>query len=420
MWDHEREMSSEGQESRTRAPAWLGAVASSLSTWARRGRQVGFVGTSLLLVWEIRITAMAGQPALSSLFRIGMVLVLYGLPRWPQATALLSLPLLVGEYLTGLHHLSITVLVPLVIAAYLVATKPRYRGYLYALACVALITMLPPMTDLMSDIIGWTVVFLVPCVFGEILRHARTTIERIRHVTEEQLRNQRRMVARELHDTSIHDITALIMALERAKLHGVSDPELLAEIDHAAAMARQSVVSMRGVLAILRDEGSTTLSDARTLTGRPDEPRTAVSVRRALQEAEEALERAGHTPQVHVHAEDGIESTLPSSVELALARVVQECAANMIKYAKPGTSCALMVERTASATNALFINEYDGRRQADAAMSSGLGLIGIKERVAVVGGTVTITTDDERWMVQVSIPLIASTTEGQPSRALQP
>ncbi|MEE6280844.1 sensor histidine kinase [Georgenia sp. MJ170] len=408
-----------GRDGTARLPARLGAVLGSATPWGKRARQAGFVGTTLLLLWEIRITPLADLPVWSTAFRLAMVLLLYGLPRWPQAVALLSLPVLVGEYFAGFHHLSTTLVAPMVITAYLIATLPRYRGYLYAIASVGLFTAVYASEQPVADVLSWSAVFLIPCIVGEGARYGLASIERIRHVTAAQLRHQRRIVARELHDTSIHDITSLIMALERAKLRGIEDPELLAEIDHAAAMARQSVVSMRGVLNILREEGDGTarLGDPHAVERQAATDRSVATVSQALRNAEHALARAGHSPQVHV--EDGIEAAMPSSVQLALIRVIQECTVNMVKYAKPGTSCALMVERTATATLALFINEYDGHRVKDTALSSGLGLIGIRERVAVVGGTLSINNDDQRWMVQVAIPTIASTTEGQPNRALQ-
>lgn len=401
-----------------RVPAWLGAVPSSLTTWGKRLRQAGFLGTTLLLVWEIRIIPLADLSVFSHAFRLAMVLLLYALPRWPRTVALLSLPILGGEYLTGIHHLSTTVVVPMVIAAMLIATRPRLLGYLYVITAVALFTAMFASEDPLADALSWSLVFLAPCVVGEGGRYALNTIERIRHVSATQLRHQRRVVARELHDTSIHDITALIMALERAKLRGIEDPELLAEIDHAAAMARQSVVSMRGVLNILRAEGEGRLS-----TSDPRWPEVSASTDRtltvsgALGDARQALERAGHAPQVHI--EDGVEAALPSSVRLALVRVIQEAAVNMVKYAKPGTSCTLMVERTPSTTSALFINEYDGHRVPDSALSSGLGITGIRERVAVVGGTLNINSENDRWMMRVTIPTIATTSEGQANRALQ-
>ena len=422
MWDHVAQMSSatEGRDGAARrVPGWLAAVPSSLTTWGKRLRQAGFLGTTLLLAWEIRIIPLGEDlPGTSSFFRIAMVLLLYVLPRWPCAVALLSIPIVVGEYLTGIHHLSATVLIPMVIAATLIATRPRPLGYVYVVTSVALFTAVFTSDDPIADALSWSLVFLVPCVVGEGARYARTTIERIRHVSAAQLRHQRRVVARELHDTSIHDITALIMALERAKLRGIEDPELLAEIDHAAAMARQSVVSMRGVLNILRAEGEGRFSgtDPRWSEVSSTTHRT-LTVSGALGDARQALERAGHVPQVHI--EDGVEAALPSSVRLALVRVIQEAAVNMVKYAKPGTSCTLMVERTSSNTSALFINEYDGHRAPDSALSSGLGITGIRERVAVVGGTLTINSENGRWMMRLSIPTIATTSEGQANRALQ-
>lgn len=390
--------------------AWSRTLPDSRTTWVRRARRVGFIGTTLLLLWEVRIIPVGDLPTASTLFRLAMVLLLYGVVRWPQAVALASLPILVGEYLAGFQELSATILVPMIVAAVLIATRPRYRGYLYVVTAIVLITAVQPTEQPLEDLVGWSVVYLIPCAFGEGARYALHSIERIRHASEAQLRQQRREVARELHDTSIHDITSLIMALERAKIRGIEDPVLLAEIDHATAMARQSVVSMRGVLNLLRADGARPGHSGGT-------DRSTGTVRKALDDARDSLERAGHAARVL--AEDDVEGALPYSVQVALVRVIQECVVNMVKYARPGTPCTIMVERTTTDTRALFINEFDAVRQPDAALSSGLGLTGIRERVAVVGGTLSVQQQDHRWMVRVAIPTIASTSEGQNNRALQ-
>jgi signal transduction histidine kinase len=141
------------------------------------------------------------------------------------------------------------------------------------------------------------------------------------------------------------------------------------------------------------------------------------TVNRALEDAQESLARAGHDLRVHV--EDHIQLPMPFSVRTALVRVIQECTANMAKYASRGTPCTIMVERTETETLALFINDVRDDERLDTALSSGVGLIGARERVEAVGGSLAVRHHDGRWIIQASIPTISSASEGQVERAAQ-
>ena len=395
-----------------RAATRLGSEPLRHTLWARRARLVLYVFATLMLAWEISL--VQGQDTfLTSAMRILTVATLYVVARWPSAGALLSLPLLLAEYTLGFHPTSLVFLVPMTISGILVASRPRAIAYMYVLAVAFVLTVAQPTEYPLADLASWILIFLIPCVIGEATRYMLTSIDRIRHTSTEHLRRQRRDLARELHDTSIHDITAMIMALERAKIAGISDPRAADESDHAIATGRQSVVSMRGGLKFLRHHdapgGTAAIPDAVT-TSLP-------TVRQVLDEAELVLARAGLTLQAHV--EDQMDPPLAFSVRAVIVRVVQEGTANMAKYGKPGTTCTVMVERTDTDARALLVNDVADRAVADSATSSGLGLLGVQERVEAVGGTVVMRHHDGRWMLQVSIPTLGTTSEGQVERAGQ-
>ncbi|WP_324652137.1 sensor histidine kinase [Georgenia sp. H159] len=348
--------------------------------------------------------------------RITAALVLFGVGRWPVITGAISLPLVITEFWIGIDPMSLMILVPLITAGVLVATRPRQLGYIYAFIIVIALTAMEQTEMPLADLATWLVVFLIPCIVGEAVRFMLSSVDRIRDASAAQLTRQRRDLARELHDTSIHDITAMIMALERAKLTGISDPKVVEEIDHAIATGRQSVVSMRGVLKILRTEDIDDVT--RAADGMPAAIAAATpTVQRALEDARASLARTGH--ELRVHMEDQIDLPMPFSVRTALVRVIQECTANMAKYARPGQPCTVMVERTDTETRALFINESTDETGDDAALSSGVGLIGVRERVEAVGGQLAVRHHGGRWIIQASIPTIGSASEGQVERAAQ-
>ncbi|WP_193311413.1 sensor histidine kinase [Georgenia satyanarayanai] len=399
-----------------RAASRLGREPDVKTRWARRARLLLYVGVTLLLGWELYVSEVDNLPTALTLVQVAAVLILYGLARWPVIAAALSLPLVVAEVVLGFHPFSLTIVASMLIAGVLIASRPRQIGYLYVLSVVVILTVVQPTDIPLADLVTWLTIFLLPCVIGEAVRSMLRSVDRFQQNSMVQLARQRRDLARELHDTSIHDITSIIMALERAKLTGIQDPRVLEEIDHAIAIGRQSVVSMRGVLKILRTEDSGVRRP-----GTENVPAAiaaaAPTLQRALDDARASLERAGHRLQVHV--EDHVDLPLPFSVRTALVRVIQECTANMAKYARPGAPCTVMIERTDVETRALFLNDAREGAEADSALSSGVGLIGVRERVEAVGGSLVVRHHDGRWIIQASIPTISSATEGQVERAAQ-
>jgi len=396
-----------------RAAVRLGGESGSQTRWAERARIVLYILAIALLGWEVYLSYIQGLAPVPTVVRASAVLTLLGIPRWPLVSAALSIPLLVVEFWVSVDPVSLMILVPLLVAGVLVATQPRQFGYGYALVMVGALTALQRTDQPLADLATWLTVFMVPCLLGEGARFWRSSVEEIRQASQAQLGRQRRDLARELHDTSIHDITAMIMALERAKLVGLGTPKAHEEIDRAIAAGRQSVVSMRGVLKILRSED--------TLDTRTPEIHgvlaTTSTVERALEDARQTLARMGH--ELRVHLEDQIDLPMPLSVRTALVRVIQECTANMVKYAQPGSPCTVMVERTETETRALFINDVREGGRVDSALSSGVGLIGARERVEAVGGSLAVRHHDGRWIIQALIPTISSASEGQVERAAQ-
>lgn len=382
--------------------------------WAKRARLAIYLAATGLLIWELTITSAGEFSHAANAVRLGTVITLFIVGRWPGIAAGLSLPLLILEVILGFHPMSLTILVPVIITAVVVATHARPVGYLYATAVVFALTTIRRSELPLADLATWVAVFALPCIIGEVVRYVVTAVEGIQHASAQQLRHQRQELARELHDTSIHDITSMIMALERAKLTGIPDPKALEEVDFAIAAGRQSVVSMRGVLKILRS-GALSTDPAR---GVPEAIAAATpTVRRALEEARAVLARAGMSLQDHF--EDELDMPMPQSVRTALVRVVQECTVNMAKYGAPGSTGTVMIQRTETETSALFVNEAARRTREDAATSSRLGLVGVRERVEAVGGTVSVRHHEDRWMIQVSIPTIGTSSEGQVERARQ-
>ena len=92
---------------------------------------------------------------------------------------------------------------------------------------------------------------------------------------------------------------------------------------------------------------------------------------------------------------------MPDSVQLALFRLVQEGLTNAQRYGVGRAS--LRVERSPEAVDVTIENPVEG--DAGPAAGSGYGLLGMRERVAAVGGTVEIgPTGDDRFRIAAHLP----------------
>jgi signal transduction histidine kinase len=96
---------------------------------------------------------------------------------------------------------------------------------------------------------------------------------------------------------------------------------------------------------------------------------------------------------------EGAQRDLPSEVELTAYRVVQEALTNALKY---GSDASVAVAYEAERLTVLVENALNP--EADPVPSGGAGLVGMTERVRLLGGNVHAGLDGERWRVRAEIP----------------
>ena len=194
---------------------------------------------------------------------------------------------------------------------------------------------------------------------------ARVARDALRRVVEAQ-ELERNRLARELHDQTGQELTSVLLGLKAVE-------EARGDAERAEA------------LAAVREQVLETLRDVRRL---------AVELR------PKALDDFGLTPALEllrdtfaeqtgmrVELESRIRERLPADVETALYRTVQEALTNVVKHAEAGT-ISIVLARRAGAVTALI--EDDGRGFTRDDRSEGLGLLGMGERLKLLGGKLTI------------------------------
>lgn len=226
---------------------------------------------------------------------------------------------------------------------------------------------------------------------GEELSRERenTASEHARRLLVEE----RTRIARELHDIVAHS-TSLIQV--QASTAGYRIPGLPAEatdeFDDIAETARGSLVEMRRLLGVLRTE-----DHSPELT-----PQQGVG---DIAELVEGARRAG--------AEVGLSMPVPSVVlplglQVTAFRITQEALSNAVRHA-PGAPVEVVLDAPQDSLTIRVHHEAADGPLAGASAGSGHGLRGMRERAALLGGSLTAGPDPEGgWTVTAVLPITES------------
>ena len=215
---------------------------------------------------------------------------------------------------------------------------------------------------------------------------------------------ERNRIARELHDVVAHNVSVIAVQAGAARIASRDRPgqaaETLALIERTA---RSTLAEVRTVLGILRradHEGP----------GRGPQP-TLAQLDALLTRAREA----GLNLEVRVQ---GNLDALPAMVDLSAYRIVQEALTNVMKHAA-GARVHVLVNRTDRAIDMVVVDDGPG---APPNPSGGQGLIGMRERAALVGGQLTAGPAlGGGFRVQAQLPVEAPAGErGAPDAAEAP
>ena len=202
--------------------------------------------------------------------------------------------------------------------------------------------------------------------------------ERLEREREQKARlavaEERARIARELHDIVAHAISVIVVQAQAGQrvLEGeqASAREALGTIE---TTGRQALVEMRRLLGIVRQEDREL-----ALAPRPSLAHLDVLA--------ESVREAGLPVELHV---EGDPKPLPPGVDLSAYRIVQEALTNALKHAGPASAQVFVRYRPEEVE--LEITD-DGRGHVDGS-EGGHGLVGMRERAALVGGDVECETN---------------------------
>ena len=237
--------------------------------------------------------------------------------------------------------------------------------------------------------------FFVCLGVAAVLRRADTSVARAETASTEALRNQRALIARELHDTLARANTHIVLLAQNARNNPHDHHQTTTALNDIITTGRQSVTDLRTMLRLLRQDTNTPLN-----------PTPTTDLPTALTQAHHDLTTAGlHTTITH----QGDLTNLPPTLTTTLTRILHESTANMIKHAAPDAQCTIQLDITDTHAELLVINPLANHHH-DQQLSSGLGLLSIQERTHALGGTTTITPTDHQWILHTTLPLTPKDT----------
>jgi len=197
----------------------------------------------------------------------------------------------------------------------------------------------------------------------------------------EYRRELRLELARELHDGPIQSLTESVMRLEGYRAAAPSG-EMQAAISDIEEGVRIALLSLRRLIGDLRDE--------------PQDDDFAKRMR-----AMAARYRASTGVEVVVVASPDWPGRLPAATAVNLFRIAQEAVTNAIRH---GGARHLLVELGADNRALTLDVADDGSGMPEEAMP-GSGLIGMRERAAMLGGRMLIRRRDPGTEVRIEVPL---------------
>ncbi len=188
--------------------------------------------------------------------------------------------------------------------------------------------------------------------------------ERARAIADERLH-----IAQELHDVVAHSMS--VIAVQAGVGMHVADTdaaEAKKALENISMTSRSTLAELRRLLGVLRDDGS----------GAAYAPAPGLG---DLDKLARELSDAGVPVEIEV---EGSIKDVPPGVDFTGYRIVQEALTNVLKHAGPSTARVAVQHRP----GALHIEvSDDGRGVNGRSTGTGHGLLGMRERVAVYGGT---------------------------------
>jgi signal transduction histidine kinase len=348
-------------------------------------RVIDIVLAGFLVFWTVVESTNDAEPLWATLLLAAAAFALVVRRRWPVPVLLFALVPYAATQYTGTGQ-------PVVLVAlYTVASLRSERTAILA-------TVLAAATSIVAVFVhgdGWDlavarvleVVFagLLGLVIGEnrARRRRETAMQAQIAATDERMR-----IAGELHDVVAHHLSVMVVQANLAGETVKPDQAAFAPIQAIVTEGREALGDMRRVLGVLRTGG-----DSKDHAPQP-----------GLSDVDELLERVRGAGLKVTLGTEGDPPNMPSGLDLTAFRIIQEALTNTLRHAH--ASEAQVSIKYSPQLIALEVADNGIGPGGNGTTPAGHGLDGMRERVALFGGTVTAGPNPGRgYLVHAELPL---------------
>ena len=213
--------------------------------------------------------------------------------------------------------------------------------------------------------------------------------------TEQRLSEVRDEIAKEMHDLVAYSMSQTVLRARLAAENPSYPQEARNDFSALAGTGADALHELRILLYALR-KGTKYSSPPALEASMPPRQSIEASMRLVAQD----LHDAGF--QIECHIADNV--NLSRGQISILSRVLREMAANIIRHGDPKKPASLFISQNQQHIQLLSANSVRESRTAPLP-SSGMGVLGMQERLAALGGTLTASNEDGTWLVSAIIPI---------------
>jgi signal transduction histidine kinase len=249
----------------------------------------------------------------------------------------------------------------------------------------------------LGDAIGGFIVLLFPVELGAMIRFQAKSraqdIEQAKSMTREQL-------ARELHDSVAHHVSAIAIQAQGGRAVASTDPDRAADVlGVIEEEASRALDEMRTMVGALRDGAEAELTPQ---PGVADIARLADISRFADSGQGADGATIGDGPRIDVELSGDLDGLRPA-VDTALYRLAQESITNAVRHARNASQVLVKVAGNDRSVELTVVD--DGIHNPPPSSSLGFGLVGMNERAKLLGGTLYAGPNGGRgWTVNAVLP----------------
>jgi signal transduction histidine kinase len=283
-----------------------------------------------------------------------------------------------------------------VLLSYTIAAELDGRTLIMAAAVIALAVVTRDVVDPELngfDIVIDLLVFTAPFAVGRVVRRRERKVEHVARVADararDAIREERDRIARELHDVIAHGMSVMVIQADAAR-HELEPGEVVADaaLAEIERTGRESLREMRRLLDLLR-------ADEETVADLMPQPGLA-----GVEALARSVRQAGLPVDLCVEGEP---RPLSPGIDLAAYRIVQEALTNALRHAGPARA-TIVIGYTDRGLSLRVEDDGRGGRSLNGVGRGGNGLVGMRERVRLYGGTLSAGPGTRGFVVAATLP----------------